>query len=479
MATTARRPAPIARPRAAASLPAAPPLPVEGLAAAAEALAGGTLTSRALTDAVLARAGALQPALNAFRIIRDGAARAESRAADARLRGGERAPLLGVPVAIKDDTPLAGETTPFGTAGEHPVEPADGGVVRRLREAGAVIVGKTTTPELGLFPFTEGPAFGATRNPYALDRTPGGSSGGSAAAVAAGIVPAAVGSDGAGSIRIPAAWCGLVGIKPQRGRVPSNAHDFHGLAVNGPLARSVADAALLLDVLSGEAGMPFSAAAAAAPRPLRIGLSWRTPFGAPARVHPDVRAAVEAVAADLRALGHTVVDAEPAHATAGAMIVPRGMHGDWQAFADMPGAQLEGRVRTNVRLGRLLGGPVVRAARQAQGWLEGRVARVYEDVDVLLTPTTAKRALRVGQLDGRSWWTTENAASAACPYAFAWNVLGWPGVNVPAGLDQTGVPVGAQLLGRASDEATLITLAAELERHRGWTAVRPGVAGQG
>jgi amidase len=453
----------------------------DGLAAAAHALADGALASRRLVDAALDRIAALNPTLNCFRIVRAEQARAEADRADAQLAAGERLPLLGVPVAIKDDAPIAGETTPFGTGGRHAPDTSDGELVGRLRAAGAIVVGKTTSPELGQFPFTEAPAFGRTRNPYALDRTPGGSSGGSAAAVAAGLVPAAVGSDGAGSIRIPAAWCGLVGIKPQRGRVPANPgqEHFHGLAVNGPLARSVADAALLLDVLSGHAGAapgPFVTAAAREARPLRIGVAWSTPLGVPDAVHPDVRTAIAGMADALRALGHTVLDAEPGHALAGALLVPRGMHGVAELLADFgPGVVVEARTRTNARLGRLLGGPILTASLKAERHLAARMSRVYERVDVLLAPTTAKPALRIGQLDGQGWWATETASEAACPFAFPWNVVGWPGVNVPAGLDATGVPLGAQLLGHQDDEATLITLAAQLERHLGWTARRPAL----
>lgn len=464
------------------------PLPVDGLAAAARALADPLthpgLSSRALVDASLARIAILDPHLNSFRVVRHDAARAEADAADARLAAGERLPLLGVPVAVKDDTALTGETTPFGSGGHHEPARADAALVVRLREAGAVIVGKTTTPELGQFCFTEAPAFGCTRNPYALDRTPGGSSGGSAAAVAAGLVPAAVGSDGAGSVRIPAAWCGLVGIKPQRGRVPSSPGQdrFRGLSVNGPLARSVEDAALLLDILSGHGASgapgPFATAAAREARPLRIGLSWRTPFAVPSRVHADVRAAITGLAQDLRALGHEVIDAEPDHALAGALLVPRGMRGVHEALADLgPGATVEGRTRTHARLGRALGGPVLAAALRGERLLADRMSRVFERVDVLLAPTTAQPALRIGQLDGRGWWATENAIEAACPFAFPWNVVGWPGLNVPAGHDATGVPLGAQLLGGPHEEATLITLAAQLERHRGWTTGRPTVGG--
>src|SRR6184192_290708 len=220
-----------------------------GPAELAAALAAGTTTSVTAVTSALDRAEASQPTLNAFRLLRRGQALAEAAEADRRLAAGERLPLLGVPIAIKDDTDIAGSPTAFGCGGEFPDATRDSESVRRLRAAGAVIVGKTNTCELGQWPFTDAAAFGYTRNPWHPDRTPGGSSGGSAAAVAAGLVPAALGSDGAGSVRIPAAWTNLVGIKPQRGRISTwpRGESFQGITVNGTLARTVADAALLLD----------------------------------------------------------------------------------------------------------------------------------------------------------------------------------------------------------------------------------------
>src|SRR3954465_12130884 len=224
-----------------------------GLVETARALADGTITSRALVEQALARIETSQASLNAFRVVRTKAALAEAEAADAQLAAGVRKPLLGVPVAVKDDMDVAGEPTAFGCRGEFPAVARDGEAVRRLRAAGAVIIGKTNTCEFGQWPFTEGPAFGATRNPWSPEHTPGGSSGGSAAAVAAGLVPAALGSDGAGSVRIPASWTHLVGIKPQRGRISTwpDAEAFQGLTCIGPLARTVDDAALLLDAVAG------------------------------------------------------------------------------------------------------------------------------------------------------------------------------------------------------------------------------------
>jgi amidase len=302
-----------------------------GVVEQAAALAAGEVTSVALVEAHLDRIAAVDPQLGAFRVVRRDAALREAQAADAALVRGEAAdrPLLGVPVAVKDDTDVAGETSPFGTGGHHPVKDRDAELVARLRSAGAVVVGKTCTPELGQWPFTEGPGFGATRNPYDPERTPGGSSGGSAAAVAAGLVPGAVGSDGAGSVRIPAAWCGLVGVKPTRDLVPTapERRPFHGLTCHGPLARSVADAALLLDVLAATGTRHRDAAAAGPPRRLRIGLSFATPWFVPGGVDPQVRAAVRRLADVLAGLGHEVVDAGPGHELAGVLFLPRGMNG--------------------------------------------------------------------------------------------------------------------------------------------------------
>ena len=463
---------------ATAVAPAPAPAP-EGVRRQAAALAAGELTATGLVESTLAGIARRDPGLGAFRVVRAAGARAEAAAADRRLAAGERAPLLGVPIAVKDDTDVSGETTPFGCGGTLAAKDADAELVRRLRAAGAIVVGKTTTPELGQWPFTEGPGFGAARNPYATDRTPGGSSGGAAAAVAAGLVAGAVGSDGAGSVRIPAAWCGLVGIKPTRDLVPTGAEGqwFHGLTCHGPLARDVADAALLLDVLAATGERHAEAAARGAaqgPGRLRVGVSFTTPWLVPGKVHPQVRAAVLRLADVLRSLGHDVVAAEPGHGLAGLLFLPRGTNGVRRALAAMGAdATVERRTREHAFLGGVLGGPLLAGARRLEPFLAERMARVYDRVDVLLAPTTAKPALRIGQFAGRRWLPTSTAIEAACPFAFPWNVVGWPGVNVPAGLDDGGVPLGAQLLGRAGDEERLIALAAQLETVERWDRRRP------
>jgi amidase len=406
----------------------------------------------------------------------------EADAADARLGAGEAAPLLGVPVAIKDDVDLAGHTTPFGCGGEHPMAAEDAELVRRLRAAGAIVIGKTNAPEVGQWPFTESPVYGATRNPYSEEHTPGGSSGGAAAAVAAGLVAAAIGSDGAGSVRIPAAWTNLVGLKPQRGRISTwpDAEAFNGLSCFGPLARSVADAALLLDAvagnLPGDLHQPpalrttFSAAASEPPPRLRVALSFATPFGVPDAVDPEIRTAVERTAERLAALGHEVAEEDPRYGLVGGALVARGMSGvhEWLRDRVSDHDALEPRTRVHGRLGGTLSGPPLRLARASEPVLRRRIGRIFERYDVVLTPTTAKPPHRIGELEGRGYWATSTAISAACPFAFAWNVTGWPGLSMPAGFNAAGLPIGAQLLGRENDEATLLALGAELEADGEW-----------
>lgn len=456
-----------------------------GLVETARALADGTITSRALVEQTLARIEASQRSLNAFRIVRTDAALAEADVADARLAAGVRKPLLGVPVAVKDDMDVAGEPTAFGCRGEFPAVARDGEAVRRLRAAGAVIVGKTNTCEFGQWPFTEGPAFGATRNPWSPEHTPGGSSGGSAAAVAAGLVPAALGSDGAGSVRIPASWTHLVGIKPQRGRISTwpRGESFQGITVNGTLARTVADAALLLDAACGNhpldphrpPAVDASAAVGRDPGRLRIALALKPPFTAlPARLQPEVRDRVVELADKLGELGHTVEEADPPYGQIGLTFIPRATAGIAERVREAPfPALLDRRTRDAARLGGLLGGVPLRAARRAEAVLHRRIGGFFTSYDVVLAPTTAAPPPRIGAMLELGGLATDRAMIAACPYAWPWNVLGWPGVNVPAGFVGGGLPVGAQLLGPANSEPLLLSLAAQLEDALRWHETWP------
>jgi amidase len=445
----------------------------------ARLLAGGEVSSTELTTEVLARIEATQPTLNTFRLVRAAAALREAAEADRRLKAGERAPLLGVPMAMKDDVDLAGEPTSFGCAGDFPPATADCELVELLKGAGAVIVGKTNTPELGQWPFTEGPAFGVTRNPWQPEYTPGGSSGGSAAAVAAGVVPVAVGSDGAGSIRIPAAWTHLVGIKPERGHVSSlpDAELFHGITISGPLARRTADAALVLDVLSGRPPGDDSCLAAASrdPGTLRIGVSFRAPInGYRVKLDPRIRQAVLRLAGVLTGLGHEVVPVDPAYGLIGLNFLPRSTTGlyDWLAKVPDP-ALLDPRTRKNMANGRRVGRYLVGFAKATEGRYEQKVGATFDSVDVLLAPTTAIPPPKVESWAKLSPHALNRIMVSACPYAWPWNVLGWPGVNVPAGLTDDGLPMGAQLLGPSGSERRLVSLAAQLESVEKWADRRP------
>lgn len=457
-----------------------------GLTETVAALDAGIATSVELVRVALDRIDASRSTLNAFRVARREAALTEAAEADRRRAAGERGPLLGVPIAVKDDTDVTGETTAFGCPGELPVRNDDAEVVRRLRDAGAVIVGKTHSSEIGQWPLTGNPTYGYTRNPWSRGHTPGGSSGGSAAAVAAGLVPAALGSDGAGSVRIPAAWTNLVGIKPQRGRISMWPHPeaFYGLTTHGPLARTVADAALLLDVVSGNrAGdlhrrepMAVSDAVGRDPGRLRIALSLKLPFTAtPRQLDPRVRVRITALAATLRDLGHEVILADPDYGIMfGLNFLPRSMAGinDWVSALSDP-SLTDPRTRGNARTGKLLHGFPLRAARAAEPRLRRRVGRIFDRVDVVLTPTTATPPPPIGAIDGLGGWATDKVITAACPYAWPWNVLGWPGVNVPAGFTDEGLPVGAQLLGHDDSEPMLVSLAAQLESVLRWDEQSP------
>ncbi|QRP45575.1 amidase [Amycolatopsis sp. FDAARGOS 1241] len=443
------------------------------LAEQAARLRAGETSSLELTREALQRAHASRPVLNAFRFLRDEAALLDAALADRRRAEGDDSPLLGVPIAIKDDVDLEGLPTAFGCAGDFPDATEDSPAVAKLKQAGAVIVGKTNTPELGQWPFTEGPAFGVTRNPWQPEHTPGGSSGGAAAAVAGGIVAAALGSDGAGSVRIPAAWTGLVGIKPQRGRIPTGGELFHGLTVLSPLALTVADAATLLDVTAGT-GDTFRKAARREPGRLRIGLSTRIPFTAmKTKLDPVVEAAVRHTAEALEGLGHEVIEVEPGYGLIGLTFLPRSLTGvrDWTLRVPEP-TKLDPRTRGNAHQGTLLAG-ALKLSKALEPMLQRRIGSVFGRVDVLLTPTTATPPPKTGAFDGLTGWATDQTMIAACPYAWPWNVLGWPGINVPAGQTADGLPLGAQLLGPSHAEERLISLAAQLEEVERWPERHP------
>jgi amidase len=452
-----------------------------GAAEQSRLVAAGDVSARELVGAVLERIDRLNPVLNAFRVVYAERAPAEAEQADARRRGGDARPLLGVPVAIKDDADVAGDVTACGTAAHDGPRRRDSDVVAHLRAAGAIIVGKTNVPELTIWPFTETLTFGATRNPWALDRTPGGSSGGSGAAVAAGLCGVALGSDGAGSIRIPAAFCGLFGIKPDRDRIslgPDHVDAWHGLSVYGPLARTVADAALFLDATAnGGTGGGYSAAAAAEPGRLRVGVATNLPPGAVARLGGDQRRAVEETAELLRSLGHEVAEVAVDYGPNAFLNVVarylRGIHDDAGSMAHPE--RLERRTRQMARLGGLVPPAAVARARAAEPALAARVERIFERVDVLLMPGPCGPPFRIGELQGRGALWTLNASAAKVPYHGVWNAIGRPAASVPAGFDRQGLPLAVQLAGPRDAEGRLLSLAAQLEAARPWADRRPPV----
>ncbi len=449
-------------------------------------LASGAVTSGELVRQSLHAITISQSTLNAFRVVLTESALAEAAEADRRRAAGDRAPLLGIPIAVKDDVDIAGVPTSFGVTGR--IRPArqDAEVVRRLRAAGAVIVGKTNTCELGQWPFTSGPGFGHTRNPWSRKHTPGGSSGGSAAAVAAGLVAAAIGSDGAGSVRIPAAWTHLVGIKPQRGRISTwpLPEAFNGITVYGVLARTVADAALVLDAASGNVEgdlhqpppVRVSDHIGAARGQLKIAMSTRFPFTFfPAKLHPEIRASMHDMADQLKLLGHTVMDGNPNYGLRLSWnFLSRSTSGllDWaDRFGD--DVEFDERTEANLRMGNLLSGGVLRRARAHEAVTAHRVGRIFREVDVVIAPTTAQPPPRARMFDDLGPTATDRAIIAACPATFPWNLLGWPSINIPAGFTSDGLPIGVQLMGPANSEPLLVSLAAELEGINGWAAKQP------
>jgi len=434
-------------------------------------LRAGALTAVELLDVCLDRIDRYDGRLGAFRTVFRDRARAEAEAADAS--GGDR-PLLGIPIAVKDNVAVAGHAPSMGTGSPEPVAARDAELVRRLRAAGAVIVGTTRLPELALWPFTESATWGATRNPWSPDRTTGGSSGGSAAAVAAGMVPAATASDGGGSIRIPAACCGLVGLKPQRGRVPLGAtsedaaEHWHGLSVAGVLTRTVADTALLLDVLTaGELAVDVSHETG----PLRV--AWTVKGAVPTPVDPAVRVGLETVLDALRGLGHSVVESAPSYAGVQESFLTRyarGVRDDLVRLVD-PSAT-EQRTRAVAAMGSKMPDALLTRARRLGDDAAQRLSRLPEGADVLVLPTIPHPPLAVGSMTGLR---TLALAGRVTPFTAPWNVTGQPALSIPSGLSDDGLPVAVQLVGRPGEEEVLLQLAAQLEQRLDWTARRPAL----
>lgn len=380
-------------------------------------------------------------------------------------------PLAGLPILIKDTIPVAGHPMRIGSLATS-AEPSaqDHEVVRRLRAAGAIIVGLTTVPELCVFATTDSPV-GITRNPWNPDRTPGGSSGGSGAAVAAGIVPVAHGTDGMGSIRIPSANNGLFGIKPGRGTVPAGlgGDSWGGMAENGPLATTVADAALVLSVMAGN---PELAAVTEPAAPLRIGVVPATTSFL-VRLDPEWTKSLVATADALREAGHDVEVTRFPYPANPIPMFARWFAGVAKDAEGLDDSGLQPRTLRHVKLGR-------RALKK--GWVKQRdtdrldadARAFFADHDILLTPMLARTAPRAEQWHRRSWLRNIWSNLQYAPFAAPWNMVGWPAASVPAGFDaNTGMPTAVQIVAPPNGESLILGLAAQLERLRPWPRTAP------
>ena len=453
-----------------------------GPAELAELVRNRQVSARELVELCLRRIEALNPRLNAFRTTL-----AEVALAEADAMAGRDGLLAGVPVAIKDDIAVKGQPTTRGSRSFGPPAAADAEAVRRLRAAGGIPIGITNVPELTIWPWTITKANGTTRNPWDVSRTPGGSSGGSAAAVAAGMVPCATGSDGGGSIRIPASCCGLVGMKPTRGRVSTQpaGEGWLGLSVFGALARTVRDSALLLDAMHGSiagdtnSARPFDGtyveAAAQEPGRLRIAASRKVPPGLIAKLSPDQRGAWERTGNLLSDLGHDVVERDPRYGLAQIDFVQTWMRGIYQESLTVPDrTQLEPLTRQMAGAGRYLVPPRRRDNLLAKRPVTtARILALWNEVDVLMTPGLATTAIAAEGAFGKPVPLAIDKAGRFTPFTPIFNLTGQPAVTIPAGFGSDGLPLSVQLVGRPGAEDVLYSLAGQLESARPWNEDRP------
>jgi amidase len=463
-----------------------PPVPetevaFAGAARQAELVRAGEVSSRELVDLYLERIERLDPQLNAFRVVLPARARAEAQEAEKRRASGDDAPLLGVPIAVKDCHDVEGELTTHGTGCFDEPAADDSELIKRLRAAGAIVIGKTNLPELAFAMFTESPTWGITRNPWDPERVPGGSSGGSGAAVAAGLAAAATASDGAGSIRYPASYCALFGLKPQRGRVPIDPgiEGWHGMSVNGFLTRTVLDTAMLLDaVASGGRADFFAEAARTPPGKLRIAVSLKgTRALAPPMLDPRCRTAVEETAELLSSLGHEVSWRGPKWGTVGNGVSVLYMRGVADDARQLPSRERLGRqVNGIARMGSLIPDSVVKRAKAAIPKHARRLNAIFDEADVLLLPVIGEPPVPIGKWDSRSGMWTLTGMTRRTGFGPPWNYVGNPAASIPAGFTEDGLPLSVQLVGRPDDEATLLSLAAQLEAERPWAERRPPVS---
>jgi amidase len=454
----------------------------------------GEVSSRELVEISLERIEELNPQLNAF--VDVDAERALAVADE--VQPGDERPFAGVPIAIKNNRPVNGLRLTYGCSlMKDFVADYDHNVTRRLRDAGFVIVGTTTLPEYGILPVSEARLFGPTRNPWDLERTPGGSSGGSAAAVAGGMVPVAHGNDGGGSIRIPAACCGLVGLKPSRGRI-SSAPELgdSSLGIDGVLTRTVADTAAILDVLEGyETGdanwapppsEPFVRSAAGAPGRLRIAATTLAPI-AEAVVDPMAAQAVTDAAELLRSLGHEVVEVEPPWLLEGLQELFGAVFSNHIALSIAYSGAVAGREPAEQDMEPMSW--AIYSMIQKLGAVEGLAAAVrlqahtrrlvsfLAPYDALLTPALAERPLPLGTLDTAAPepMSTFTRSGLFTPFTPVFNASGQPGISLPLFQGEDGLPLGVQIVGRPAGEAALLALAAQLEEAQPWAHRRPAV----
>ncbi|MBD0747483.1 amidase [Streptomyces sp. CBMA152] len=435
----------------------------------------GDFTPVEATSAVLDRIEAVQPRINAFVRVDAEQALAQAEAATERRRKGEPLGLLdGVPVSVKDTLPMAGGPTLRGSKGASTKGSwdVDASAVARLREQGAVFVGKTTTPEFGWKATTDSALSGITHNPHDPDRTAGGSSGGSAAAVAAGAAPLSLGTDGGGSIRIPASFCGVVGLKPTYGRVPLfPASPFGSLAHVGPLARSAADAALLLDVICGADWRDWSVRPAEPVSPLLaegvkgLRIAYSPHLGGQVAVRPVVAAAVRAAVARLAGLGAYVEEADPDFADPVAAFHTLWFTGAARVAHQLPSAwraSLEPGLREIAEQGAHIGAVDYLAATEVQAQLSHRMARFHRTYDLLVTPTLPITAFEAGvevpRGSGLRRWT------GWTPFTYPFNMTGQPAVTVPVGTDSAGLPIGLQLVAARHRDDLVLRAAHALEQ---------------
>jgi amidase len=449
----------------------------------------GEVSATELVGLYLDRIQRLDPQLNAFRKVFAEKAMLEAEQAEARVRAGEERPLLGVPIAIKDEVDVAGQVNTHGTDGFTEPAKADSEMVRRLREAGAIIVGLTLLPEMAICGFTESATYGVTRNPWNPQHTPGGSSGGSGSAVAAGLVPIASAGDGAGSIRIPAASCGLFGLKPSRGRASQAPliEGWRGLAVLGSVSRNVLDSALWLDIISGGSAeaeappppnRPFVESAQTPPGNLRVAYSTLAPRAlAPPTVSEEAKQAVADAVTLLSSLGHQVEPRDPDWGSIGDTISARFLKGVAETVEEVPHPErLERRTRGFGRLGGILPEALYRKAMERRPAEQARVNAIFNDYDVLVMPVMGGTALPVRRWEGKGALQTVLGMSRFYPYCVPWNHLGNPAMAVPFGFSADGMPLSIQVIGRPGDEATLLSLAAQIEAERPWADARPPIS---